>query len=143
LAVGTQAVYIDAVRRLAAHYRRSPDRLTEEEVRRYLLGVRVRGLEPGTFKSYQGGIQFLYLRTLDRDWALFQKRIRPHKQLHLPEVLSDQRSERCWGGARNPVHKDCFALMYALRLAHKRGRDVGDRRHRPRQSIASRHRQGR
>jgi hypothetical protein len=31
LAAGTQAVYIDAVRRLAAHYRRSPDQLTEEE----------------------------------------------------------------------------------------------------------------
>jgi Phage integrase, N-terminal SAM-like domain len=38
LAAGTQAVYIDAVRRLAAHYRRSPDQLTEDEVRRYLLG---------------------------------------------------------------------------------------------------------
>ena len=31
LAPRTQAVYIDAVRRLAGHYRRSPDRLTEEE----------------------------------------------------------------------------------------------------------------
>ena len=35
LAAGTQAVYIDAVRRLAARYRRSPDQLSEEEVRGY------------------------------------------------------------------------------------------------------------
>jgi len=33
LAAGTQATYIDAVRRLAAHYRRSPDQLSDEEVR--------------------------------------------------------------------------------------------------------------
>ena len=60
LAPRTQAVYIDAVRRLAGHYRRSPDRLTEEEVRRYLLGLRERGVALGSFKVYHGGIQFLY-----------------------------------------------------------------------------------
>ena len=43
LAAATQTVYIDAVRRLAAYYRRSPDQLSEEEVRRYLLGLREQG----------------------------------------------------------------------------------------------------
>ena len=33
LSPGTQATYIDAVRKLAAYYRRSPDQLSEEEVR--------------------------------------------------------------------------------------------------------------
>ena len=71
LAAGTQAVYIQAVRRLAAHYRRSPDELSEDEVRAYLLSLRERGVALGTFKTNQGGIQFLYRRTLDRDWPLF------------------------------------------------------------------------
>jgi hypothetical protein len=35
----TQQNYIGAVRRLAAHYRRFPDRLNEEEVRAYLLAL--------------------------------------------------------------------------------------------------------
>ena len=43
LATGTQKIYVQAVRRLAAHYRRSPDLLSEEEVRGYLLGLRQRG----------------------------------------------------------------------------------------------------
>jgi hypothetical protein len=43
LAPGTQTVYIQAVRRLAAYYRRSPDQLSEEEVRAYLLGLRQGG----------------------------------------------------------------------------------------------------
>ena len=49
LAAATQTVYIDSVRRLAAHYRRSPDQLSEEEVRAYLLGLRERGAALGTF----------------------------------------------------------------------------------------------
>jgi hypothetical protein len=39
LAEGTQKIYIQSVRRLAAHYHRSPDELSEEEVRGYLLGL--------------------------------------------------------------------------------------------------------
>jgi hypothetical protein len=71
LAPGTQAIYIDGVRHLAAHYRRSPDELSEDEVRVYLLGLRERGVALGTFKTNHGGIQFLYRRTLERNWALF------------------------------------------------------------------------
>ena len=33
LAQGTQKQYVQAVRRLAAHYHRPPDRLSEEDVR--------------------------------------------------------------------------------------------------------------
>ena len=96
LAAATQTVYIDAVRRLAAHYRRSPDRLTEEEVRGYLLGLRERGVALGTFKAYHGGVQFLYRRTLDRDWALFEKKefARPSNFV-FPRFSRTSKSERC------------------------------------------------
>ena len=70
----TQAIYINAVRRLAGHYHRSPDKLTEEEVRSYLLGMRERGAARGTFKANHYGVQFLYRNTLGRDWALFSKK---------------------------------------------------------------------
>ena len=59
---------------MAAHYRRSPDELSEEEVRVYLLAMRERGAARGTFKANHYGIQFLYLNTLNRDWALFSKK---------------------------------------------------------------------
>ena len=73
-ASGTQDLYAKAVRSLAAHYRRSPDELTEEEVRAYLVGLRDRGVARGTFKTNYCGIQFFYRHTLDRDWALFSKK---------------------------------------------------------------------
>ena len=80
LAANTQAAYIRAVRGLAKHYRRSPDQLTQAEVRSYLLHLRdERGVAHGTFQPYHAGIQILYVRTLDRDWALFSKKesVRP------------------------------------------------------------------
>jgi hypothetical protein len=71
LAEGTQKLYTQAVRRLAAHYRRSPDQLSEEEVRAYLLERRQRGVARGTFKTSQYGLRFLYCHTLSRGWGLF------------------------------------------------------------------------
>ena len=75
LAANTQAAYLRAVRGLAKHFRRSPEVLSEKEVRSYLLHLRdERGVAHGTFQPYHAGIQFLYVRTLDRDWALFSKK---------------------------------------------------------------------
>ena len=71
LAPGTQTVYIQAVRRLAAHYRPSPDQLSAEEVRAYLLGLRQNGAARGTFKISQYGLRFLYCHTLERAWGVF------------------------------------------------------------------------
>src|SRR4051812_41193106 len=74
LAAGTQQVYVQAVCQLAAHYRRSPDQLSEEEVRAYLLGLRQNGAARGTFKISQYGLRFLYHHTLGRGWGLFGKK---------------------------------------------------------------------
>lgn len=71
LARGTQQTYIYAVRQLAAHYRRSPDQLSEKEVRAYLLGLLERSVARGTFKTSQYGLRFLYRHTLGRAWGLF------------------------------------------------------------------------
>ncbi len=73
LAAKTQEVYLQAVSSLAKHYRKSPELLTEEEVRRYLLDVRERNAR-GSFKTCYYGIQFFYRSTLGKDWALFKKR---------------------------------------------------------------------
>ena len=80
LSANTQAAYLRAVRGLAKHYRRSPDELSEAEVRSYFLHLRdERGVAHGTYQPYHAGIQFLYVRTLDREWPLFLKKesVRP------------------------------------------------------------------
>lgn len=75
LSPATRYNYFQAVRGLAKHYNRSPDALSEAEVRSYLLHLRdERGIAHGTFQPVHAGIQFLYVRTLDRDWPLFSKK---------------------------------------------------------------------
>jgi Phage integrase, N-terminal SAM-like domain len=74
LAASTQKSYLEAVEKLAVHFWRSPDLLSEEEVRGYLVGLRERGAARGTFKTNHYGIQFLYSHTLERNWPLFSKK---------------------------------------------------------------------
>ena len=61
LALGTRQAYTEAVRRLAARYRCSPNQLSEEEVRGYLLELRQQGTARGTFKISLDGLRFFYL----------------------------------------------------------------------------------
>lgn len=75
LAPGTQANYVRAVAQLASHYGVSPDRLTEEQVRRYLLDIiEIQHAARGTFLYKSAGLRFFYVQTLGRDWPLFCKK---------------------------------------------------------------------
>ena len=97
LAAGTQRIYLDGVRRLAKHYRRAPDQLSEAEVRAYLLALRERGVAHGTFKTSHGGIQFLYRRTLDRRWPLFgEKRFGRRSRGACRKSFPTRKSAPCW-----------------------------------------------
>ncbi len=61
MAIRTQEAYIDAVARLARHYRRSPDTLTADEVRHYLLHLlRERHLSHSSVNQYGCAYRFVY-----------------------------------------------------------------------------------
>ena len=71
-ASATQKSYLRAVSNLSKHYgNRSPDRLSEEEVRQYLVGIQERAAR-GTIQTSHYGIRFLYRNTLCVDWGLFK-----------------------------------------------------------------------
>ena len=75
LCEGTQSAYVCAVKQLALHYGTSPDLLTEQQVRQYLLDlIGVRNAPKGTFVCKVGGIRFFYTQTLLCDWPLFSKK---------------------------------------------------------------------
>jgi hypothetical protein len=143
LASGTQAIYLDGVRHLAAHYRRSPDELSEEEVRAYLLHLRERGVALGTFKTNHGGIQFLYRQTLDRDWSLFGKKKDPPAEAAAPALRFAGSAGPCAPGLRQkPCSQDVLLCHVRLWSTHWRGRNLGSRRHRQRQYAVAYYRQG-
>jgi hypothetical protein len=75
LSQGTQEAYVRSVRQLAGHFHLSPDRLTERQLRDYLIHLRdVRGIAKGTFQQHFFGIKFLFVNTLAYDWPLLTKK---------------------------------------------------------------------
>jgi len=82
LAEGTQKMYLRAVRQLATHVDKPPGRITESEVRDYLLYLKnERKYSPSSLKIAARGIVFFFTHTVPRDWVLF-------KNLHIPRPQS-------------------------------------------------------
>jgi hypothetical protein len=89
----TQQSYLAAVIGLVKHYRRSPDQLTQEEIRAYLLHLEKRGLSPSSRNVAISGMKFFYHQMLS--WNDKQLFIAPRKRSwQLPEVLGQKEVER-------------------------------------------------
>jgi hypothetical protein len=64
----TQESYVQAIRQLAEHYRKSPDSITEEELRQYFLYLKnVRKYAGSSLTIVLCGIKFFYEHTLNKD----------------------------------------------------------------------------
>ena len=88
LSAKTQEAYLRAVRQLAEHYHKSPDLVTEEELRQYFLYLKNdKQVSPSGFTIALCGLKFFYERTLRREWVILDlpRRTREKK---LPTVLS-------------------------------------------------------
>lgn len=75
LSRGTQEAYVRSVRKLAEYFRCSPDRITERQLRDYLIHLRDgRGFAKGTFQQHFFAIKFFFVNTLGYDWPLLTKK---------------------------------------------------------------------
>ena len=88
LAERTQEMYVRAVRMLSEHYHKSPDLITEEELRQYFLYLKnVRKYKRSSSTIALCGIKFFYTRTLGRDWTNLAF-VRAQREKKLPVILS-------------------------------------------------------
>lgn len=129
----TQECYVGAVKSLAKHYGRSPDGLTEEEIRQYFLYLaKERQVAESTFRVHLYGVRFLYERTLRREWPALGL-IRPKKRKKLPVVLSQEEVRRLLGRVRRRAARMALTMIYScgLRLsegAHLQTKDIDGER---------------
>ena len=71
LAPKTQEAYVGAVAQLAKYFGKSPELLTEEELRQYFLYLsNAKRASRSTIVVALCGIKFLYSYTLRREWPL-------------------------------------------------------------------------
>ena len=128
LVEGTQAVYLRAVRQLAAHFHQAPDQLSEKQVRDYLLYLKnERRLACGSLKVAVSSLKFFYTHTVPRDWKTLQQ-LRVPKQKSLPDVLTIDEVRRLIDSVRTPYIQTYFWTVYSLGLRLQEGLhlQVGD-----------------
>jgi site-specific recombinase XerD len=112
----TQEAYARAVRQLAEHYRRSPDKLTEEELRKYFLHLaNDKEWARASTTIALCGIKFFYEQTLKRDWPTLRF-VRPPREFKLPVVLSREEVRLVLSLVRIPVYRVCLTTIYSCGL---------------------------
>jgi len=90
----TRETYVGAVAALAKHYSRSPDRISQEEIQRYLLHLLTeRKLAPSSCNVAASAFQFFYRVTLKRTAAQFVLP-RPKQPQKLPQILAREEIAR-------------------------------------------------
>ena len=116
LAPRTQDCYVRAVLQFARHYRKSPDLVTEDELRAYFLYlINEKHVAPGTVATALGAIKFLFVHTLQRPWPVLDF-VLPRKPRALPAVLSVAEVHQLLGTLRQSHHRVCLTTIYAAGL---------------------------
>lgn len=128
LAARTIETYVQFVARLAAHYGRSPEGLTDEEVRRYLahLAGELR-LSASTVNVAVNAFRFLFHVVLRREPTCFDVP-RSRQPRRLPHVLSREEVQRLLSVPQNRKHRVMLLTAYAtgVRLSELVHLKVGD-----------------
>jgi integrase/recombinase XerD len=112
----TQASYARAVSDLSLYHHKSPDLLTDEELRRYFVHLKVeRKLARQTVTIALCGIKFFWEKTLKRDFTLAGVPV-PKRHRFLPVVLSPAEVRAILGKLRNGRFSAMLKLIYACGL---------------------------
>ncbi len=120
----TQESYVRAVRQLAEHYHKSPDLITEEELRQYFLFIKnVKHYSRNTMTVAICGIRFCFEQTLNRDWAIFGI-VRPAPDKKLPVILSREEVRQILDRIRLPRYQVCLKTIYACGLRLQEGTNL-------------------
>ena len=133
LSARTQEMYVRAVRQLAEHYHKSPDAITEEELRQYFLYIKnVKQYSRSASAIALCGIKFFFEHTLHRDWTTLRF-VRAPREKKLPVILSLEEVRGLLGCVRLPRYRVCLSTIYScgLRLqegTHLQVRDIDSSR---------------
>jgi len=120
----TQESYVRAVRQLAEHYHKSPDLITEEELRQYFLYIKnVKHYSRSTATIAICGIKFFFERTLEKDWTTFSL-VRPAPEKKLPVILSLAEVRQILSHIRLPRYKVCLTTIYSCGLRLQEGTNL-------------------
>ena len=124
----TYAGYLRAVRKLADFSKTSPDKISEDQLRRYFLHIKNDlHYAYGTLRVAFSGIKFFYTRTCKRDWQTL-KQMKLQNIKSLPEVITREQVLQIIKAANTQRMAVYFWTVYSLGLRMQEGLNlqVGD-----------------
>src|SRR6266568_4163942 len=120
----TQEAYVRAVRQLTEHYHKSPDLITEEELRQYFLHLKnIKRYSRNTMTIAICGVRFFYQQALHHDWHIFGI-VRPAPEKKLPVILSVAEVRQILSRLRLPRYRVCLSLIYSCGLRLQEGTNL-------------------
>lgn len=112
----TQISYLREMKKMAAYLKASPDSVSEDDVRRYILYTKNElQLEPNSMKVTYAALKFFYRNSCIRDWATLSK-LRVQNQLKLPTVLAIDETHLLINTVQKPSMRCFFWTVYSLGL---------------------------
>jgi len=110
----TQDTYLYAVRKITTHFQTSPDQITNEQLREYLLWHKDK-YAPNTTTIALCGIKFFYQKILKKPMPVFDL-VRQPRGLKLPVVLTREEVHTVLSNIRVLRHRACLTLIYSCGL---------------------------
>jgi site-specific recombinase XerD len=121
LSASTQRLYVDSIRRLAKYFHRSPDQLSEQDLRQYFLYLaNEKKVSRSTSTLALCAVKFLYEKTLHRHWPVLEL-IRPAYKRTLPVVLTRDEVQQILNEVRVPAFRACLKTIYSCGLRLSEG----------------------
>jgi len=113
----TQETYLYSVSKLAQFFKKSPNKISNEELRQYLIYHKDRYARNTTTIALCG-IKFLFEKTMKRKMPVFNL-IRQPKENKLPVVLTREEVHLILSNIRVLRHRTCLTLIYSCGLRLK------------------------
>jgi integrase/recombinase XerD len=129
----TIRTYLHGVAHFSRYFRRPPDQLGPEDIRKYqaMLFTKLK-FSPNTVILRLASLRFFYIHVLKRGWSIAETPY-PKKVRHLPGVLSQEEVARLIEAADTPFHRILLMTMYATgarraEAAHLKVSDIDSQR---------------
>jgi site-specific recombinase XerD len=107
---------VGAVAQLSAYAKKSPDKITDEELRDYFLHLRnVKQVSCSTMRVALCGIKFFVEKTLGRSWTTLEF-VRPPRKKRLPVILSVEEVQRILAAVILLRFRVCLRVLYSCGL---------------------------
>ena len=129
----TVRTYLHSVAHFSQYFRRPPDQLGPEEIRKYQAALFTTfKFSPNTVILRLAALRFFYIHVLKRGWSIAETPY-PKKVRHLPQVLSQEEVARLIDAADTPFHRILLMTLYATgarraEAAHLKVSDIDSQR---------------